>query len=575
MLERNMLRENIIDKLYDVLDSVVNRTINKEQSFGVVLTLDDDPYASGKFALALSFLIERFPARADQWSGVWHELVKAPSENWGKYYFLQALWKLHCLGLLNTIFSDQQLQRLTEKLRWQELVDEESWKLNPPFPTNYYGVAFSIARLRFLLGWETQFASQKILQQLVEHYRTHSQHGCVDETEGKGRFDRYSILLIAEICQRHIDTGLEICDWLKDALRQVSTLILAMLNDEGVGFLWGRSIGAYGDSAFNEILTISMRLGLLDRQECAAASRFTLACSERFLNFWYDSNEQSVNLWFYRRQTDAYRAEHRLVGENISLSCQHLCVQRAWADVSFDATPLMLPDQTLKFTPFCNDKYTRGLFHWYDGKRLFVLPLINGDKHYFATSPYFPVPFSAGLITGVAQGHAPLWVPGLVDSRGCILRPLVWFGDCGYQKTKNGWEIEINYSALNVVMENGVLLSEPKKDYSCQCRTRYFIEPSTLTRVDTFSFLKHSEMYLELQCAVFPEKMRMIHSADSLHIDYESNGIQSLELNGFEDYCVERTALCSPYGALGQQITGRRDVSGAKDVTVSWQIRYC
>lgn len=38
MLERNMLRENIIDKLYDVLDSVVNRTINKEQSFGVVLT---------------------------------------------------------------------------------------------------------------------------------------------------------------------------------------------------------------------------------------------------------------------------------------------------------------------------------------------------------------------------------------------------------------------------------------------------------------------------------------------------------------------------------------------------------
>lgn len=47
MLERNMLRENIIDKLYDVLDSVVNRTINKEQSFGVVLTLDDDPYASG------------------------------------------------------------------------------------------------------------------------------------------------------------------------------------------------------------------------------------------------------------------------------------------------------------------------------------------------------------------------------------------------------------------------------------------------------------------------------------------------------------------------------------------------
>ncbi|ASG63507.1 hypothetical protein CEW81_13620 [Kluyvera genomosp. 3] len=60
----------------------------------------------------------------------------------------------------------------------------------------------------------------------------------------------------------------------------------------------GRSIGAYGDSAFNEILAVSARLGLLNSQEQAVASAFSQACTDRFLHFWYDDDEQSVNLWF-------------------------------------------------------------------------------------------------------------------------------------------------------------------------------------------------------------------------------------------------------------------------------------
>ena len=38
-------------------------------------------------------------------------------------------------------------------------------------PTNYYGVAFSIARLRFLMGWEDQSGSDALLACRADHVR--------------------------------------------------------------------------------------------------------------------------------------------------------------------------------------------------------------------------------------------------------------------------------------------------------------------------------------------------------------------------------------------------------------------
>lgn len=551
-----MTREYIISQLYQLLNNIVSRTLNKEQSFGQTLTLAGDPYVSGKFALALSLLLEHAPERLEEWRAVWPTLIDAPCENWGKYYFLQALLKLQQGGLLERLFTTQQLAKLRVKLNWQEMVEETTWRLTPRFPTNFYGVAFSVARLRFLLGWESVRAAENILQRLLAHYRAHAENGCADETNGQGRFDRYSVLLIAEICQRHLETGLEVADELKEALRQAATLVLAMLNNNGSGFQWGRSIGAYGDSAFNEILAVSARLGVLNARDMAAANAFSLACSDRFLNFWYDAAEQSVNLWFNGRQTDAYRAEHRLVGENISLSVQHLNVHLAWTHLPETAVPASRPPQlALAYTAFREARFARGLYHWHDGQRSFVLPLINGGHRYHDASPYFPVPFSAGMISGVAQGEAALWVPGLRDAAGRVLRPLVWFSSNRYRKIDDGWEIIIEHDALDVVREGDVRVPEPVRDSAYQCRTRYRIAEGSITREDTFTCPAGRAVALEVLTAGYAESTK-------------------ISLRGYDRVERRASALCTPTGRLAQETIGWREVSTLTTFTVSWQVEY-
>ncbi|MBL7537610.1 hypothetical protein INQ15_24815, partial [Escherichia coli] len=83
--------------------------------------------------------------------------------------------------------------------------DVRSLDLLHGLPNNYYGVAFSVARLRYLLGWEDEVGSKALLERMIAHYRIYSgKYGFADETDGHGRFDRYSVLLIGEIAQRFI-----------------------------------------------------------------------------------------------------------------------------------------------------------------------------------------------------------------------------------------------------------------------------------------------------------------------------------------------------------------------------------
>lgn len=550
-----MKREHVIHDIYQHLATIVSRTLRGESSFGHQLTLKGDPYASGKFALALAMLIEKSGTTQAEWADAWPELIAAPCENWGKYYFLKALVKLNALGRLHTLFSQEQLNQLKNKLLWQEMVEEDTWQLNERFPTNFYGVAFSVARFRYLLGWESAYASQEILTRLCEHYRSHSSNGFSDETEGKGRYDRYSVLLIAEICQRHLETGLMVPDELKMALRQAATLVLSVLTEDGGGFLWGRSIGAYGDSAFNEILAVSQQLGLLNAQERQVAETFSLACSERFLGFWIDHDEQSVNLWFNGRRTDAYRAEHRLVGENISLCVQHLYVQQVWAGGRDRAVQRLNTPLQLAFTSFCKGDYIRGLFHWHDGERSFALPLINGDKGYHASSPYCPIPFCAGLLSGVADEEGPLWVPVIRDSDNRMLSPLVWFTECTQRQTENGWEIIIHNDAMDVIAVNGTVSLLPARESAIRSRTRYLIEKGCITREDTFFNDSKRTLHVSITGAVFSDDM-------------------SVEFTGYAQTSKTPTSLCSPYGPLQSAFVARQEIAESDCFKVSWRVCY-
>jgi len=343
-----------------------------------------DPFLFGKIANGMSWLLTNTPQSDPDFARYlagYREIAELTIDehntSWGIYYYVCALNRLREAGLLEQALSAEMLGVLREKLDWRGFVSQPDFTLID-LPTNYYGVAFSIARLRHLLGWEDASASEILLDCMVNHYRTYSgEYGFSDETDGEGRFDRYSILLIGEICQRFIETGLQVTPQLKAWLRKAVDVILVGLNAAGDGFNFGRSIGPYADTAYLEVLSAAAYLDVLSGEERDMAYAFAVRATAKYVNFWFDRDTHSVNLWDKGRRTDAYRGKHRILGENLSLLHQHIYTSNLWAGMgyrdtppspAFDAWLQTLPRFTL--TWFARGEHDRALLTFRDGERL-------------------------------------------------------------------------------------------------------------------------------------------------------------------------------------------------------------
>ena len=201
----------------------VESLLENLRSEGRGYTLDDvevfaanDRFLPGKIAIALAHVLSstphddpKFSVYIDAFRQLSALAIDDPNESWGIYYYASALHDLQTAGILEQAVAPEILARLRESLDWRRFVREDELTLIN-LPNNYYGVAFSVARLRFLLGWEDARASEALLTKTLDHFREYSgEYGFADETNGDGRFDRYSVLLIGEIAHRFIETGVE------------------------------------------------------------------------------------------------------------------------------------------------------------------------------------------------------------------------------------------------------------------------------------------------------------------------------------------------------------------------------
>ncbi|HEY1092359.1 MAG TPA: hypothetical protein VGE47_14795, partial [Burkholderiaceae bacterium] len=380
---------------------------------GVPALMSNDLFLPGKIALGLAYVLLNTPAddaALPQHLQTYRDIadLTAPLENqsWGIYYYLLTLTKLQEAGLLERAISPATLETLKRKLDWRSFVHEADLTLIN-LPTNYYGVAFSVARLRMLLGWERDGIATQLLDKTLEHYARYSgEFGFSDETEGEGRFDRYSILLIAEICQRFVQTGLEVPVKLKQLLRKAAEVALNLANVSGHGFCFGRSIGPYGDSAAVEILSVAAYLGVLSAEEQRYAYAFATRALAKYLDFWFDAGIHSVDMWGKGRRTDTYRAKHRILGENFSLIHQFISSNALWNGAGFQGR---LPERDLQvwldrtqkpftLTWFAKGVHQRALAIVRSGSDVISLPLINGGSSQHDNSPYYPLPFAEDLI---------------------------------------------------------------------------------------------------------------------------------------------------------------------------------
>jgi hypothetical protein len=133
----------------------------------------NDKFLPGKIALGLGYVVlntapsaPNFKARLNQYREIADLTINIDNDTWGMYYYLSTLYKLKNAGLLEQSFTPATLAALKQKLDWRKFVNTTDYSLIN-LPSNYYGVAFSIARLRMLMGWEDESGSTTLLDKAL------------------------------------------------------------------------------------------------------------------------------------------------------------------------------------------------------------------------------------------------------------------------------------------------------------------------------------------------------------------------------------------------------------------------
>jgi len=463
---------------------------------GVPVFNGDDKFLPGKIALGLAEFLVTVPPddphRAD-YIGAFRRISKLTvddaNDSWGIYYYMSALNKLRKAGLLSAAVDRLTLAKLRVRLDWRSFVDVDTFTLID-HPNNYYCVAFGIARLRVQMGWEEPAGSERLLQKMLQHYRQYSgESGFADETDGQGRFDRYSVLLSAEIAQKFIETGsqppAEVIGW----VRKSADVMLQRLNLNGDGFEYGRSLGPYGLTAMIEVLTAAAVLDVLNAQEKALAYAFISRAGQRYVDFWLNPRTGSVDMWDQGRRTDTYRGKFRILGENLSLAHQFVYTNTFWNQLGFqDQAPMPdyaaalqhLPKRTV--TWFARGEYDRVLLTLRDRDHVIGLPLINGGPSQHMHNPYFPIPYSPGMLDSVADGDSPQLIPQLTLADGSVLSPLAYFQHVKVTEVRNQTVISFQQPQLDRLGTDS-----PVPDNRLTLSSTYVLEPGRITRTDVYT----------------------------------------------------------------------------------------
>ncbi len=227
--------EAVLETLDGLMAEVVEQGPEAELDGEPVFT-GRDRFLPGKVALGFGWLLwadeapdgEAFDARLGQYRTLLEWTQDEPNRSWGIYYSLSALNRLRQAGLLEDAVPAEVLKQMRADLDWRGLVDAETYELKR-YPANYYGVAFSIARLRATLGWDDPEHSDALLERKVRHDTEHAgDSGFSDEaTDGEGRVDRHSVVLSAEMAQRFRETRTPLDDWVRHRLERSGGLVLA------------------------------------------------------------------------------------------------------------------------------------------------------------------------------------------------------------------------------------------------------------------------------------------------------------------------------------------------------------
>ena len=552
---------------------------------GVPVFNGADKFLPGKIAIGLAEFLVTVPAddaRRSEYIADFRRIAKLTvddaNDSWGIYYYLSALNKLRKAGMLRDALDPLTLAKLRVRLDWRTFVDADTFTLID-HPNNYYCVAFGIARLRVVMGWEEASGSERLLEKMLAHYREFSGvYGFADETDGEGRFDRYSVLLSAEIAQRFLETDSrppsEVIGWLRKSV----DVMLPRLNADGEGFEYGRSLGPYADTAIVEVLTAAAVMGVLSPQEMALSYAYVSRAAQRYVEFWLNPDTGSVDLWDRGRRTDAYRGKFRILGENLSLAHQFIYTNENWNELGYqDKEPMADFAQALNHLPkrtvtwFARGAFDRMLLTLRDRDHVIGLPLVNGGVSQHMHSPYFPMPFSPGMLVGIADGSSPQLIPQFILDDGSVLAPLAYFQDV--KVIERGATTVVTFRQPQL---DKLGAQEPQPDSRLSMTSTYTFSPGRITRVDIYTPERALNLKaLKMEYATYSDKATLKGSS----VSFGQGAVRKFAAFGFDACHTESVRGDSEYRTstgpfLNRVSCGSGPLNLAKPITLSWSLSY-
>ena len=355
-------------------------------------------------------------------------------KTWGKLYILRAMIKLDNAGMLDIIPSED-IEILKEITNYEDMLDKKEMKLLCGRPSNYFHVAMGCAGLRELLGWDTEPFCDNIKAKLLSIMENASDNGYMDEEPPYGRFDRYSMLLTSEFCDTLGLIKKEAPKYVLDNLEHVTKICVKMANEKGDGVNYGRSLSCHGDGAILEIFSTAFAKGLVAKEDMDVALLYSIRLAEKQLNFWYDRERRSYNLWWDGRSTNSYRGVKRVLEVNMDMASHMLEVLHNFemaglADTLPNIDQLPCPENweatELAFSVKEDSVAKTIILRRKD--TLVMLPLV-GLGNYYMHAPYLPYPNICGVIEAAPEGAYPFLIPQYKTAQGELYRPIQFFTD--------------------------------------------------------------------------------------------------------------------------------------------------
>lgn len=333
---------------------------------------------------------------------------------WGKLSILRAMVALFDAGLLNKIPSEL-IEKIIISTDYSDFLDKENIELIG-YPSNYLQVALACALFREKLGFENDGFSEKIAKRFYKLLDT-SKDRWMDEAPPYRRYDRYSFIVSSELSDTFLAANKPFDGFIADNLKLASEHCLFMANARGDGWNYGRSLSCHGDCAVAEVLSSALARGLIEEGKKDLAVAYISKILEKTINFWYDKERESFNIWWDGRSTNGYRQVERVMQVNLDMAIHLLSTLRNLTIAGVDA---IIPNESFIPSPkawtydkieFSSDEnHVSEAIVLRKDDRLAMLPLI-GLGHHIANSAYMPFPAICNEIEAAPEAHFPFLIP--------------------------------------------------------------------------------------------------------------------------------------------------------------------